>query len=198
MPPNGWTDQDETRHADRPRPWPHCVRWTQLPLPQRGTAPIFGLYLCGQMAEWIKMPLGMKVGFDTSDIVLDADPAALFPKRIQSPPQFSAHVYCGQTAAWISMPLGIEIGLGPGHIVLDGDPLPSPKRGHTPNFAPCLLWPNGWMDQDATWYESKPRHKRHCVRWGASSPKRGTAPNFRPMSVVAKQLNALGYHLVRR
>ena len=24
--PNGWTDQDETRHAGRPRPWPLCVR----------------------------------------------------------------------------------------------------------------------------------------------------------------------------
>jgi len=35
--PNGWTDQDETWHAGRPRPWP---------LPQKGTAPpIFGPYL---------------------------------------------------------------------------------------------------------------------------------------------------------
>jgi len=25
--PNGWTDQDETCHAGRPRHWPHCVRW---------------------------------------------------------------------------------------------------------------------------------------------------------------------------
>jgi len=25
--PNGWTDQHETWHAGRPRPWPHCVRW---------------------------------------------------------------------------------------------------------------------------------------------------------------------------
>jgi len=24
--PNGWTDQDETWHAGRHRPWPHCVR----------------------------------------------------------------------------------------------------------------------------------------------------------------------------
>jgi len=24
--PNGWTDQDETWHASRPRPKPHCVR----------------------------------------------------------------------------------------------------------------------------------------------------------------------------
>jgi len=25
--PNGWTDQDETWHTGRPRPWPHCIRW---------------------------------------------------------------------------------------------------------------------------------------------------------------------------
>ena len=27
MSPHGSTDQDETWHAGRPRPWPHCVRW---------------------------------------------------------------------------------------------------------------------------------------------------------------------------
>ena len=51
------------------------------------------------------------------------------------------------------MPLGIEIGLGPGHIVLDGDTASPPpkKKGAQPQiFGPCLLWPNGWMDQDAT------------------------------------------------
>jgi len=29
--PNGWTDQDETWHAGRPRPRPHCVRWGPSP-----------------------------------------------------------------------------------------------------------------------------------------------------------------------
>ena len=32
----------------------------------------------------------------------------------------------------------------------------------------------------------------------APYPKRGTAPNFRPMSIVAKRLDASGYHLVQR
>jgi len=32
----------------------------------------------------------------------------------------------------------------------------------------------------------------------APSPKRDTAPNFRPMSVVAKWLDGLRCHLVRR
>jgi len=31
-----------------------------------------------------------------------------------------------------------------------------------------VLWPNGWMNQDATWYRDRPRSKRHCVRLGPS------------------------------
>jgi len=47
--------------------------------------------------------------------------------------------------------IGLEIGLGPSYIVLDGDP--AAPKGHSPhpNFRPYLLWPNGWIDQDATW-----------------------------------------------
>ena len=38
--PNSWTDQDETWHAGRPRPWPHYVRWgPNSPLPKKGTEP---------------------------------------------------------------------------------------------------------------------------------------------------------------
>ena len=45
--PNGRTDQDETWHAGRPRPYPHCVRWgPSSPLPKRHSPPtIFGPYL---------------------------------------------------------------------------------------------------------------------------------------------------------
>jgi len=61
-------------------------------------------------------------------------------------------VYCGQTVRWIKMALGMEVGLGPGHIVLDGEPAASSKQwAERPLvFGPFLLWPNGWMDQDAT------------------------------------------------
>jgi len=48
------------------------------------------------------------------------------------------------------MPLGKEAGFGPSDIVLDGDPA-RPKGAQLQIFGPCLLWPNGWMDQDATW-----------------------------------------------
>ena len=52
-----------------------------------------------------------------------------------------------------------------------------PQPPFHPIFGPCLLWPNGWMDEDATWYGSRSRPRPHCVRQGPSSPphKRGTA-----------------------
>ena len=55
-----------------------------------------------------------------------------------------------------------------------GDPAsPFQKRGaHPPIFSPCLLWPNGWMDQDTTWYGGRPRPRRHCVVWGPAAPKK--------------------------
>ena len=61
-------------------------------------------------------------------------------------------VYCDQTVGRNKMKLGKQVGLGPGHIVLDGDPAPSSPRKETEPlsiFGPCLLWPNGCMDQDA-------------------------------------------------
>jgi len=42
------------------------------------------------------------------------------------------------------------------------------------------------MDQDATWYEGKPRPGDIVLDGGPSSPKRGTVLTFQPMSVVAK------------
>jgi len=148
---------------------------------------------CGQTAEWIKMALSTEVGRVPGHIALDEDPPV--PKKGQSP-QFSTHVYCGLTARWIKMPLGTEVGLSPGYIVLDGDPSP-PKRVQPPIFGPCLLWPNGWMDQDATWYGGRSRPRRHCVRWGPRSPK-GHSPLIFGSSVVAKRLDGRRCHFVRR
>ena len=69
------------------------------------------------------------------------------PKNGAQPsPQFSVHVYCGQTAGWTKMPLGMEVGVCHGHVVLDGDP--TPNEAQAPIFGLCLLWPNGWIDQD--------------------------------------------------
>ena len=91
-----------------------------------------------QMAGWIKIALGMELGFGPGHSVLDGDPAP-FPKKEQSP-QFSAHFYCGQTAVCIRIPLGMEVDLSLGDIVLDGDPAPLPlKLGTAPNFRPMSV-----------------------------------------------------------
>jgi len=42
------------------------------------------------------------------------------------------------------------------------------RRSPHPNFGPCLLWPNVWMDQDATFYGGRPLPRPHCARWGPS------------------------------
>jgi len=63
-------------------------------------------------------------------------------------------VYCGQMVGWIKAPLGTGDRLRPCHIVLDGDPTPPQKKNklHSHQFlVRVFLWPNGWMDQDATW-----------------------------------------------
>ena len=77
------------------------------------------------------------------------------------------------------MQLGMEVGLGPGDFVFAGDP-GAPKKNGTPIqsiFCPYLLWPNGWMDEVATWYGGKPRPSRRSVRWGRSSSQ-GHNPHF--------------------
>jgi len=81
------------------------------------------------------------------------------------------------------MKLGMQVSLDPGHIVLDGDPAPPPQRGAKPPiFGPYLLWRNGWMDQDATWYGGRTRPRRLCVFVldgdpAPPSPKVGRAPS---------------------
>jgi len=82
-------------------------------------------------------------------------------------------------AGWSKIPLSMEVGLGPGDFVFDGDPAPI-KKGCSlhPIFGPCLLWPNAWMDQDATWYEGKPCPGDFVLYGVAALPKRGTAPSF--------------------
>ena len=76
------------------------------------------------------------------------------------------------------MPLGMEVGFGLGDFVFDGDPRISGK-GHIhphPIFGPCLLWPNGWMDEDANWYGSIDLGPSHIVLDGVPDLcERGTA-----------------------
>ena len=146
--------------------------------PKRGGALQFSAHVyCGQTAAWIKMPLSTEVGLGLRDIVLDGDPAP--PTLKVHSPQFSANVRCGQTDGWIKMPLGMMVGLGPGDFVFDGDPATPRKKG-TPTPTQFLTHVyNGWMDEDATWYGSRPRPRPHCIRRVPALLERGTAaPRF--------------------
>ena len=62
--------------------------------------------------------------------------------------------------------------------------LPSPKKGvEPPIFGPSLLWPNGCMDQDATWYGGRRQPTQYCVRCRPSYPQKKAQPplpNFGP------------------
>ena len=74
-----------------------------------------------------------------------------------------------------------EVGLGPGHIVLDGDPATLSQKKEArqpPMFGPCLLWPNGWMDQDGTWHRGMGLGPGYIVLdWDpAPLPKKGAEP----------------------
>jgi len=58
---------------------------------------------------------------------------------------------------------------------------PHPQKGAeppSPIFGAFLLWPNGWIHQDATWYGCRPQPRGLCVRWRPSPlHKRGGAPH---------------------
>ena len=75
------------------------------------------------------------------------------PQKGGHSPQFSAHVYCGQTVCSVCLSV---CGVG-------------------------VLWPNGWMDQDETWYGGRPRTRAHVVV--AGSPSNTMWPGPRPTAV---------------
>jgi len=77
---------------------------------------------------------------------------------------------------------------------------PFPKRVLSPPiFGPCLLFPNNWIDQDATWYGGRPRLKRHCVTWELSSralPKKEAELSIFGPCLLAIRLHGSRCHLV--
>jgi len=155
--PNGWTDQDETRHAGRPRPSPHCIRCgASSPSPKGARPPpIFGPYqlrpngCMDQDVTWYEA-----IGLGQGDFVLDGDHAPL-PKRgwtyspIFGPFLLWPYGWMHHDATWYGgrpQPRGLCVRWGL---------CPLPKRRRIPGtgpplFGPRVLWPNGWMDQDGT------------------------------------------------
>ena len=79
---------------------------TQLPSQKGGGAPAISAHVyCGQMAESIKMPLGMEVGLSPCNFAFDGDPAPP-EERTQPPPNFWLMFIvgkrCGQTTGWMN------------------------------------------------------------------------------------------------
>ena len=115
------------------------------------------------------MPLGMEVGLSPGDLVFDEDPATP-EKKAQHP-----HPIFGPCLLWPAKRLDgskchlVRRSTSAQATLLDGVAAP-PRRGTAPVFDSRLLWPNGWMDEDATWYGSRPRPRPHCIRRGPGSP----------------------------
>jgi len=139
---------------------------TQLPCPQRGTAPpIFGSCLLWPNG-WLDQDATWYGGRPRPRRHCVRWGPISTPQKGAEPPIFG--LCCGQMAGLIKLSLGMEVGRGPGDVVFDGDPARPLKRRSAPAplFGPCLLWPNGWMNQDTTWYGGRPQPSPHCVRWG--------------------------------
>jgi len=157
-----------------------------------------GVHYCGQTVGWIKMKLGTQVGLGPGHTVLDGDPAPL-PQKGAEPYNFRPMSIVASTAGWIKMPPGMEVCLGPGHIVLDGDPAPPPPKGHSPQFPAhiCCNQMAGWIKMQLGMEAGL--SPSDIVRWGLRSPaQKGRNPYFRPVSIVAKRLEGLRCHLVRK
>ena len=102
-----------------------------------------------------KMQLGMEIGLSPRRRCVRWGPNR-FPKKGRSPlpknrPMFVAKRLDGSRwhSAWSQASAQATL-------CWMGTPgTPSPKRGRSspsPIFSPFLLWPNGWMHQNATWY----------------------------------------------
>ena len=147
------------------------------------------LVYCGQTVGQIKMKVGVQVGLGPGHILLDGDHAPT-PQRGTAPNFWPMSILAkqlhGSRCHWYGgRPQPRR------HCGRWGPSSPYPNGARPPQFfgpCLCLLWPNGWMDKDATWYEGRPWRRPHCVTWGPSSPtKRVQPPNFWPMSIVAKR-----------
>jgi len=158
------------------------------PLPKRRRSPLHNFRPMSIVAKPldVRIPLGAEVGLSLGDIVLDGDTA---------PPSLKGNSPHFRPMTVVAKPLdGLRC-----HLVWPRPrrlcvwwrrSSPTEKKWNIthPIFGQCLLWPNGWMDEYATLYGSRPRPRPHYVRRGPSSPAKGAQqprPSFRPMSIVA-------------
>ena len=99
-------------------------------------------------------------------IVFDGDPAPPLPKK-GTAPNFRPISVVAKRLVGSRCHLMVRR-YRPRHrrhlYVLDVTHLSPKGGGISPHFSAHVLWPDGWMDQDGTWYECRRRPRRHCVR----------------------------------
>ena len=141
----------------------HIVRWERSSPPKGAQPhPQFSTHICrGQMAGWIKMPLGTKVGLGPGNIVFDVDPAS--PPRCKSSPIFGPwllrpHGWMHQDATWFEGRLHPRP-----HCVTWGSSFP--HKGHSlPIFGPCLVAKRSPISAAAEHLSFLKRHVLMCCR----------------------------------
>ena len=121
--------------------------------PKKGHSLHFSVHVyCVQTAGWIKMPLGTKIGFGPGHNVLNGDPS---PQRWHSP-HFRPMSIVSKRLDGSRCHLVWGRPRPRAHCVRWGPRSTLPKKGaeppSSPILGPFLLWPNGCMHQDATWY----------------------------------------------
>ena len=107
---------------------------------------------CGQTVGWIKMKLGMQVGLGPGHIVLDGDPAS--PPQRGTAPNYHHMSVVAKRLVESRCHLVRGRPRPTRHFVTWGPISPAQGGGAVAlHFSVhVLLWTNGWMDQDATWY----------------------------------------------
>ena len=172
-------DQDGTWYGGWPWSRPHCARWGPNSPPQNGRGVSLPNFRPISIVAkgWTHQDTTWYGGRpQPRRLCVRWGPSALPRKGAKSP--IFGPCLLWLTPVLIRIPLGMKVGLSLGNIVIDGDSaLPFPKVAQPPIFSQCPLWPNGWMDEDASWYGGRPQPRQLCVRWGPSSPrKKGHSP----------------------
>jgi len=81
--------------------------------------------------------------------------------------------WCIVLNSWMDQDATPSNALCPAHCVRWGPS--SPNKGYSSPllFGPCVLWPCGCMNHDASWSEGRPRPRPRDVRWDLAPSNKG-------------------------
>ena len=124
----------------------------------------------------------MEVSLSPGDFVLDGNPTLPFSRRGGAPNFLPTSIVAKRLhgsryhLVWRYRPRPTRI-----YCVRCGPSYPQKKGTPTPPvFVPCLLWPNGWMDEDAAWHTEVDLGSCRIVLDGVPAPSKGAQqlPSF--------------------